>query len=173
MPAPSRPPSQAPEGPMDIDSHPTVTTTRSSSPLPSATIPPPGPLSADHIQWIMASIARLEGKIDNLKDEVKRQVGKITAQQCLQLPMPMLPNFPQQLTQLPPPPAFSQPQQSDLPFSAQDIVDWGNSMYPQQPLLPHMDYRMDDWNIQNLLSWLGDGSGGQASGGQASGSHLH
>ena len=111
---------------MDIDSHPTVTTTRLSSPLPSATIPPPGPLSADHIHWIMASITWLKGKIDNLKDEVKRQVSEITAQQRLQLPMPVLPNFPQQLAQPPPPPAFSQPQQPELPFSAQDIVDWGN-----------------------------------------------
>ena len=108
-PAHFRPPSQAPEGPMDIDSHLTVTTTRSLSPLLSATIPPPGLLSADHVQWIMASITQLKGKINNLKDEVKHQVSKIMAQQCLQLLMPVLLNFPQQLAQLPPPPAFSQP----------------------------------------------------------------
>ena len=126
----------------------------------------------------MASITRLEGKIDNLKDEVKCQVGEITTQQQaqqqgLQLPMPVLPHFPQQLTQPPPPPAFSQLQQPELPFSAQDIVDWGNSMYSQQPLLPHMAYCMDDtWNMQNPLSWPGDGSGGQGSSGQASGSQV-
>ena len=173
---------------MDVDPHPTAMTTRSLSPLPSlnhaSTIPPPGPLSADHVQWIMVSIARLEGKIDNLKDEVKRQVGEITTQQhaqqqALQLPMPVLPHFPQELTQPPPPPAFSQLQQPELPFSAQDIVDWGNGMYSQQPLLPCMAYCMDDtWNMQNSSSWLGDGSGGQGLGGQASGSqvsggHLH
>ena len=66
--------SLAQEGAMDVNLWLTTTL----KPLPStnkvATIPPPGPLSANHVQWIMAAITWLEAKIDHFKEDIKCEV---------------------------------------------------------------------------------------------------
>ena len=119
-------------GAMDINLQLMTIPAKMSNSLPSSnqatTISPPGPLSADHVQWIMASIMQLDTKMDNLKGDLKHQLTtEIMAQlQSLQVSSQPLQEYPfsqQQHYQPPLPLVFPQSQQSEFSFSPHDILD--------------------------------------------------